>query len=70
MVFPFQQHGIGAADLKKLAEAGYNTIESIAFTGKKKLIEVKGITEVKADKLLEAASKMVPMVSHMSNVDI
>jgi hypothetical protein len=49
-----QQHGIGAADIKKLQEAGYNTIESIAFAAKKVLAQVKGITEAKAEKLHEA----------------
>ena len=44
-----------------MAEAGFNTVEAIAFTGKKKLLEVKGISEAKADKLLEAAGKLVPM---------
>lgn len=56
-----QVNGITAADVKKLAEAGYHTVESIAFTPKKHLITVKGISEAKADKLLLEASKLVPM---------
>ena len=44
--------GIGAADVKKLSEAGYYTIESVAFTPKKNLLNVKGISEAKADKIL------------------
>lgn len=44
--------GISAADLKKLQEAGYNTVESIAFAPKKSLIAIKGISEAKADKLM------------------
>ena len=44
--------GISAADIKKLQEAGYWTVESIAFTSKRILTTVKGITEAKADKLL------------------
>ncbi|KAJ1523534.1 hypothetical protein ONE63_001383 [Megalurothrips usitatus] len=53
--------GIGAADLKKLQEAGYNTIEAIAFAPKKDLIAIKGISEQKADKLIAESSKLVPM---------
>lgn len=47
-----QDFGISGSDCKKLAEAGYNTVESIAFTPKKNLLLVKGISEAKADKIL------------------
>lgn len=50
-----------AGDIKKLAEAGYHTVESIAYTPKKALIAIKGISEAKADKLLTEATKLVPM---------
>lgn len=53
--------GVTAADLKKLAEAGFTTAESIAFATKKQLIDVKGISEAKADKIMTAASQVVPM---------
>lgn len=53
--------GISAADLKKLAEAGFTTAESIAFATKKQLIDVKGISEPKADKIMAAAAQIVPM---------
>ena len=33
----------GASDIKKLEEAGYNTIESVAYAPKKALIAIKGI---------------------------
>lgn len=42
-------------------ECGYNTVESIAFTPRKNLVTVKGISEAKADKLVRSASKLVPM---------
>lgn len=47
-----QEFGISSSDCKKLAEAGYYTIESIAFTPKRILCTVKGISEAKADKIL------------------
>jgi len=48
-----QEHGIKSAVCDKLAAAGYHTIESIAFTPKKVLQTVKGISETTADKILE-----------------
>lgn len=53
--------GISASDIKKLEEAGYHTVEAVAFAPKKSLITIKGISEAKADKLLAEASKLVPM---------
>jgi len=56
-----ENHGIGAADIKKLVAAGYNTVESVAMAPKKAIIAVKGISEGKADKIMEKAQKLVPM---------
>jgi DNA repair protein RAD51 len=54
--FPATQNckeaGIGQADIKKLLEAGFHTLESVAFTPKKALLAIKGISEAKADKIL------------------
>ncbi|KAF9541433.1 recombinase rad51 [Mortierella hygrophila] len=49
------------ADVKKLKDAGYYTVESIAFTPKKTLLTIKGISEAKADKIITEASRLVPM---------
>ncbi|XP_066142752.1 DNA repair protein RAD51 homolog 1 [Euwallacea fornicatus] len=54
-------NGINAADIKKLEGCGYNTIESVAFTPKKNLLAIKGISEQKAEKIIAEASKLVPM---------
>jgi DNA repair protein RAD51 len=53
--------GISAADVKKLLESGFHTVESVAYSTKKFLMAVKGISEAKADKLHAEASKLVPM---------
>lgn len=53
--------GISASDIAKLAEAGYNTIQSLACTPRKELLEVKGFSDVKVDKLLKEAAKLIPM---------
>lgn len=55
--------GIGTADLKKLQEAGFCTIESIAFAPRKSLLAVKGISDVKADKLAVSQYKIMAFVS-------
>ncbi len=54
-----EEKGINAGDIKKLEEAGYHTVEAIAFTPKKQLINVKGLSEAKVDKICEAAQKIV-----------
>lgn len=38
--------------MKKLEEAGYHTVESVAHAPKKELLNIKGISEAKADKIL------------------
>ena len=52
LINKLEQHGISASDIKKLSEAGYYTIESLAYTPKKTLLAIKGISEAKADKIL------------------
>lgn len=49
----FQQgNGISSSDIKKLEEAGFFTVESVAFAPKKTLLAIKGISETKADKIV------------------
>lgn len=52
LVNKLQEAGIHANDIKKLAEAGLNTVEAVAFTPKKFLVTIKGISDQKADKIL------------------
>ncbi|XP_033638717.1 DNA repair protein RAD51 homolog A-like [Asterias rubens] len=56
-----ETHGISANDVKKLQEAGMHTVESVAYSTKKELCNIKGISEAKADKILNEAMKLVPM---------
>mmetsp|Transcript_10257 Transcript_10257/g.17229 ORF Transcript_10257/g.17229 Transcript_10257/m.17229 type:complete len:338 (-) Transcript_10257:21-1034(-) len=53
--------GISAGDVKKLTEASFFTVESVAYATKKLLMQIKGISEAKAEKLIAEASKLVPM---------
>lgn len=50
-----EEKGINAGDIKKLEEAGLHTVEAVAFTPKKHLILVKGLSEAKVDKIVDAA---------------
>lgn len=50
-----EEKGINAGDVKKLEEAGFHTVEAVAFTPKKHLVQVKGLSENKVDKIIEAA---------------
>lgn len=61
MISKLESRGVSAADVKKMTEAGFHTVESLAFAPKKQLITIKGISEAKADKILAEASKLVPM---------
>jgi DNA repair protein RAD51 len=48
-----QAYGIAALDMKKLRNAGLCTVESIASFPRKDL-QIKGISEAKVDKIIEA----------------
>jgi len=61
MIHKLEEAGINAADIKKLVDAGFQTVEGVAFTPKKNLINIKGLTEAKIDKIIEAATKLCPM---------
>ncbi|KAK5055403.1 RecA recombinase Rhp51 [Exophiala bonariae] len=53
--------GLTDRDIKLVIEGGYNTVESVAFTPRRALEQIKGISEAKATKLLAEAMKLVPM---------
>lgn len=60
-VTKLEQNGITSADIKKLQEAGLHTIEAVAYTPKRSLLAIKGISEAKADKIIMEAYKLIPM---------
>ncbi|KAJ3271986.1 recombinase rad51 [Terramyces sp. JEL0728] len=53
--------GLSSGEITKLKEAGFHTVESLAFTPKKNLLAIKGISDAKADKIITEAAKLVPM---------
>ena len=56
LICKLEEVGINSADIKKLMDAGYQTVESIAFTAKKNLVIIKGMSEAKIDKILEGGT--------------
>ncbi|KAL6056418.1 Meiotic recombination protein DMC1 B [Balamuthia mandrillaris] len=53
-----QDLGINASDIAKLKAGGLYTVASILMNTKKFLCSIKGISEAKCDKIVEAASKL------------
>ncbi|EXJ85277.1 DNA repair protein rhp51 [Capronia epimyces CBS 606.96] len=53
--------GLTDRDIKLVIEGGFHTVESIAYTPRRQLEQIKGISEAKASKLLNEAMKLVPM---------
>ncbi|KAI2616405.1 DNA repair protein rhp51 [Hypomontagnella submonticulosa] len=53
--------GLTKRDCQLLIDGGYQTVESVAYTPRRTLEQVKGISEQKAAKILAEASKLVPM---------
>lgn len=50
--------GVAAADISKLKAAGIFTVPGIHMQCKKDLINIKGLSEAKVDKIIDAARKM------------
>lgn len=56
-----EQYGIATGDIKRFMEAGFFTVESIAYAPKKAILAVKGISDIKAEKVMAECTKLVPM---------
>ncbi|CAG8438381.1 recombinase rad51 [Rhizophagus irregularis] len=56
-----EEFGINASDIKKLTDNGFHTIQSVAYSPRKVLLNVKGLSEAKVDKIQGEAFKMAPM---------
>ncbi|KAG5492905.1 hypothetical protein JKF63_01485 [Porcisia hertigi] len=52
------EHGIGAADITKLKQAGIFTVPGVQMQCRKDLIQVKGLSEAKVDKIIDAARRV------------
>ncbi|KAG9245179.1 DNA recombination and repair protein Rad51, partial [Calycina marina] len=55
--------GIAAADITKLKQNNIYTVSSVISTTNRKMGKIKGFSDIKIDKIKEAAKKMMPTVS-------
>jgi DNA repair protein RAD51 len=53
--------GISAVDVRKLKESGFHTVQAVAYAPMKALLAVKGVSEAKAEKIMDKAATLVPM---------
>ncbi|GAV52797.1 hypothetical protein ZYGR_0AI00790 [Zygosaccharomyces rouxii] len=54
-----QNHGINASDLQKLKASGIFTVNTVLSTTRRHLARIKGLSEVKVEKIKEAAGKII-----------
>ena len=54
-----QESGINNNDIKKLIEAGFNSLESLAYTPKKNLVIIKGLSDIKVDKIMKVVNEIL-----------
>ena len=53
--------GIANQDIKKLQEAGHHTVESVAYVPRKSLEKIRGISEIKAEKIIVSWQERHPV---------
>ena len=58
LIEDLQKLGINVADIKKLQEAGYTTIGSLLQSSSRELVNIKGLSEAKVEKIRETAKKL------------
>ena len=63
-----QEHGVAASDIKKLLEAGIHTVEGLAHASKKSLKDIKGLSEMKVEKLKAAGARPPPPFAERSSL--
>ena len=63
-----QEYGINSSDIKKLLEAGYNSLESLSYVAKKNLLLIKGINDAKADKIIKILEETLKLKIQPSRV--
>ena len=53
--------GVNAGDVKKAKDAGFHTVDCLLMVTKKTLHQIKGLSEAKCDKMIEAARQLLPV---------
>lgn len=64
------EHNIAPEDIKMLKEIGINTIKGVQMTMRKKLLELKGFTNEKVDKIKYACSNVVLSNGFMTALEV
>lgn len=62
--------GLTKRDIQLIVDGGFNTVESVAYTPRRVLEQIKGISEQKAGKILaegRITSAMIPLFECMTN---
>ncbi|KAI8366946.1 Rad51-domain-containing protein [Choanephora cucurbitarum] len=59
VVSELERHGIHQTDIKRLQEAGFYTIDAIAYSPRKALLAIKGFSEAKVDKIMKEVSCLI-----------
>lgn len=59
LFFQIKTSGIASIDVKKLKDAGLCTVEAVAYSPRKDLLQIKGISEAKVDKIIEAGMSFI-----------
>ena len=62
------EQGINQNDINRLLDAGFNTVEAVTYSTKKTLVAIKGLSEMKVDKIIEACSKICHLGFEPSNI--
>ncbi|KAJ9472845.1 DNA repair protein rhp51 [Diplonema papillatum] len=55
------QGGLKASDIKLLMDNGFFTVESVAYAPRKRLVEIKGLSDAKVDRIKVEVDKIVPL---------
>ncbi|KAH7722838.1 DNA repair protein RAD51 1 [Aphelenchoides avenae] len=56
-----EQHGVRSLDIESLKDAGFFTVEAVAYAKKSQVFDVYGFLKQKAEKIIDEAYKLVPM---------
>ena len=68
LIEELKDHGINQADIQKLTDAGFMSIESVFYTTKKNLCAIKGLSEQKVDKILNICNEILATGFQPSNI--
>ncbi|CEJ03468.1 Putative DNA repair protein RAD51 [Rhizopus microsporus] len=59
LITTLEKYGIALSDVKKLQAAGFYTLESVAYSPKKAVLAIKGLSEAKVDKIYKEVNMMI-----------